>query len=453
MTCKKRSNQDRDVKQKDMTIKYYLSLLTLFFILNICAKAQVSSPVLIGYWHNWDDMNAPYIQLDQIDSRYDIVDIAFAVPHSGTDFQMEFVPDQVTPATLISQIQTLQSQGKKVIISIGGASAPVSIDNITERNIFISTMSDIINTYGFDGIDIDLEGFSVSVTGGTIASPTDARIINLIYAIKQIMSDYYSTHNKRLILTMAPETAFVQGGMSAYNGIWGAYLPVIHALRDSIEILHVQLYNSGSMFGIDGNVYTQGSADFIVSLTEAVIQGFNTAGGMFAGLQPDKVAVGLPACPTAGGGFIDTATVKDAMDYLRGTGPQPGSYTLTQPGGYPTLRGMMTWSINWDKEGICAGTYSFANNYQGIFNSTTSISTAEIESSISIYPNPSNGEFSISISSGDAGIIITDILGKEVLKTHTMYKNTKMQLLNNGIYIIHISTSTDTKTQKLFVNK
>jgi chitinase len=42
---------------------------------------------------------------------------------------------------------------------------------------------------------------------------------------------------------MAPETAFVQGGMSAFTGIWGAYLPVIHALRDSLDMLNVQLYN------------------------------------------------------------------------------------------------------------------------------------------------------------------------------------------------------------------
>lgn len=87
---------------------------------------------------------------------------------------------------------------------------------------------------------------------------------------------------------MAPETAFVQGGMSSYGSIWGAYLPVIHALRDSLSLLHVQLYNSGSMYGIDGAIYTQGTADFMVAMTEAVIQGFNTAGGAFAGLPPEK---------------------------------------------------------------------------------------------------------------------------------------------------------------------
>jgi chitinase len=167
---------------------------------------------------------------------------------------MQFIPDQVSQATLIAQIQTMQSQGKKIVISIGGANAPVSLNNANEKNIFVSSVLNIINTFGFDGIDIDLEGSSLSVSGGTISNPVDAPVINLIDAIKQIMQSFYQQHNHRMILSLAPETAFVQGGQSMYSGIWGAYLPVIHALRDSIEVLHVQLYNSGSMYGIDGNI-------------------------------------------------------------------------------------------------------------------------------------------------------------------------------------------------------
>jgi chitinase len=334
--------------------------------------SQNPNPALIGYFHNWQNLNAPYIQLDQIDSRYNIIDVAFAVPIFGTDYNMQFVPDQVSPTTFMSQIQTLHAQGRKVIISIGGATAPISLDNSMERDSFIVSMTNIINTYDFDGIDIDFEGGSLSVNGGTISSPVDQPVINLIYAIKEIMTNYYLQNNRRLILTMAPETAYVQGGQSAYAGIWGAYLPIIDALRDSLEILHVQLYNSGSMNGIDGNIYTQGTADFIVAMCEAVIQGFNTPGGMFTGLPANKIAVGLPACSmAAGGGYTDTATVKAAIDYLRGNGNQPGSYTLINPTGYPDLRGMMTWSVNWDAISNCGASYEYANNYQNIFGQST----------------------------------------------------------------------------------
>jgi chitinase len=364
--------------------------------------AQNPNPALVGYWQNWNDVNAPYLQLNSIDTRYNVVCLAFAIPHTGTDYQMEFIPDQVSQTTLISQIQILQSQGKKVLISVGGATAPVSLSSTAERDTFISTMSGIINTYGFDGMDIDLEGSSLTVSGGTISAPVDQPIIRMIYAIRQIMLNFQLQYGHKMFLTMAPETAFVQGGMSAYGGIWGAYLPVIHALRDSIEILQVQLYNSGSMYGIDGNIYSQGTADFIVAMTEAVIQGFNTAGGFFTGLPASKVAVGLPACPNAaGGGYVTPSVVQAAINYVRGIGPQPGSYVLANTGGHPTLRGMMTWSINWDAVSNCATIYEYAGSFQTIFGFPTGVeSDGRRNNQLLIYPNPVSSELRIQNAEG-----------------------------------------------------
>lgn len=393
--------------------------------------AQVPYPALIGYFHNWQDWNAPYIHLDQVDTRYNIICVAFAIPEVGTDYKMQFIPDQVSPAVFTTQIQTLQMQGRKVLISIGGATAPVSLDNVMERDTFISRMNHIINTYGFDGMDIDLEGSSLSISGGTIASPVNAAVINLIEATRQIMANHFMVHQKRLILTMAPETAYVQGGQSAYAGVWGAYLPVIHALRDSIEILHVQLYNSGSMLGIDGMIYQQGTADFIVAMCEAVIQGFNTQGGWFTGLPASRVAVGLPACSlAAGGGFTDTTTVKAALDYLRGNGSKPGSYTLSQAGGYPGFRGMMTWSINWDASTQCGSVYEYATNYERIFGTVT-LNPAPAPSSavLQIVPNPTLNYIELHFPQNAVKpekILLYDSNGKIIFETRSIEH--KMQL-------------------------
>jgi chitinase len=395
-------------------------LLIISIIMSITQVKAQSGHDLIGYWHNWNDASAPYISLDQVDSRYTIIDIAFAVPAAGTDYKMTFTPDQVTPAVLLSQIQQLQSTGKKVLISIGGATAPVALNTVTERDTFVSTMTSILTAYGFDGMDIDLEGSSLALTGGTISQPTDATILNLIDAVDQIMINYRAVFNRKMMLTMAPEAAFVQGGMSAYGGIWGAYLPVIDALRDSLDILHVQLYNTGSLYGIDGGIYTQGTADFIVAMTEAVIQGFNTGGGPFAGLPASKVAVGLPACPqAAGGGFADTLMVKAALDYLTGNGPKPGIYTLAQPAGYPQLRGMMTWSVNWDAVSNCYPSYSFAGNYQQIFGSTTATNEVMMQDNIHVHPNPASSVTYLYLPLGSkrsGTLFLTDMYGRVIYK-------------------------------------
>lgn len=349
-------------------LKTLILLFIFIFIFNPVANSfsQNPNPALIGYWQNWNDFQSPYIPLTQIDTSYNIIPVAFAVPVSGTSYNMTFTPDGISQLTLQQQIDTMQMRGKKIIISIGGANDPVALNDTNQRNVFISSMMNVINTYGFDGIDIDLEGSSLSVSGGTIANPVDAKIINLIYAIRKIMDLYRTQFNKKMMLTMAPETAFVQGGMSAYAGIWGAYLPVINALRDSIDVLQVQLYNSGSMYGIDGHIYYQGTVDFILSQTEAVIQGFNTAGGFFNGLRQDQIVVGLPACQNAaGGGYIIPDSVKAAIQYLRGLAPKPSNYNRVSS--YPDLRGMMDWSVNWDKVSTCGEVYEYANNFNSIF--------------------------------------------------------------------------------------
>jgi chitinase len=352
-------------------MKKTLVILTILCGILTALNAQLPRPALVGYWHNWQTSVAPYIALDQVDSRYNVIAVSFALPAFGTDYNMTFAPDQGTVADFKTKIQTLQNQGKRVILSVGGATASISLSNTTERDVFASSMLNILTTYGFDGMDIDIEGNAFSVSGGTIASPIDVPIIHMIAAVKTIMKGYFQAKSKQMILTMAPETAYVQGGMSAYSGIWGAYLPVIHGLRDSLSLLHVQLYNTGSMYGIDGNIYTQGNANFIIAMTEAMIKGFMTNGGMFTGLPESKVAIGLPACPSAaGGGFTNVATVASAVRYLKGAGAKPSTYTLAQVGGYPNLGGMMTWSVNWDAVSSCnAASYAFAQNYQSLFTS------------------------------------------------------------------------------------
>ncbi|MCX6189390.1 MAG: T9SS type A sorting domain-containing protein [Bacteroidetes bacterium] len=253
---------------------------------------------------------------------------------------------------------------------------------------------------------------------------------------------------------MAPETAYVQGGQSAFGSIWGGYLPIIDGLRDSLDVLQVQLYNSGSMYGVDGNIYTQGTADFIIAMTEALIHGFNTSGGMFVGLPANKVAVGLPSCTSAaGGGFVDSATVKSAIDYLRGKGSQPGTYSLSNKSAYPSLRGMMTWSINWDAVSTCASKYQYANNFEHIFEVRTDISTPELSTLIAIYPNPTSGQFTILLPIDNATIIVTDLLGQQIIKKQVTLQTTNLQLDNNGVYIVYLITKQGTATQKLIVNR
>ncbi|MBU3679494.1 MAG: T9SS type A sorting domain-containing protein [Candidatus Kapabacteria bacterium] len=348
-----------------------LYVLGCLLVVCIGTYAQMPNPALVGYWHNWSDGNAPYRWIDSVDSRYNVITVAFAIPTSNTDMRMTFVPDRGTNQDFIARIQRVQATGKKVLLSVGGATATIDLTTTQNRDAFATTMSNLLKTFGFDGMDIDIEsGASILVNGGTIANPQAVAQNNLIAAVRSIMAQYRTDFGRKMLLTFAPETAYIQGGQSGYGNIWGGYLPIVDALRDSLDLIHVQLYNSGTMYGIDKNIYTQGTADFIVAMTEAVIKGFNTQGGNFAGIAASKVAVGLPASVNAaGGGYVDSSTISSAVNYLLGKGSKPGTYSLAQAGGYSDLRGMMTWSINWDATTLNRGRYDYADVYEALFAS------------------------------------------------------------------------------------
>lgn len=334
-----------------------IELLLLSTVFPVYTKTYYKEAVqneIAGYFQNWDSQNAPWIHPKNIDSRYTIIMIAFAMPVSNLDMTMTFSPVNISEQELKNSISQLKAKGKKVLISIGGHTANYSFPNDAEKQVFVSSINEIMDTYDFDGIDIAIgHGDCIEIKGGTIANSENASQIRLIEAIKSIMDHHRKTKRKKMMLTMAPETAFVQGGQSSFGGIWGGYLPIIHALRDSLDILQVPLFNSGTMYGIDRNIYTQGNVDFIVAMTEAVIQGFSTGGGYFYGIPANKVAIGLPACIDAvSGGYVDSVTIVEAMSYLRGKGSKTGSYSMVSRLGYPNLRGTMTWSINWQAKGV-----------------------------------------------------------------------------------------------------
>lgn len=106
----------------------------------------------------------------------------------------------------------------------------------------------------------------------------------------------------RFVLTMAPETYFVQNGYQYYGaGKWGgqdprcgACFPVIHALRDDLTLPHVQDDDSGPITGLDNQYHSVGGADFHIAMTDMLLTGFPVAGDpdhVCPPLRPDQVAI------------------------------------------------------------------------------------------------------------------------------------------------------------------
>jgi chitinase len=267
-----------------------------------------------------------------VPTTYNLIVIAFAdadtTKPGGVVFNLDSTLSSklggYTDANFKADVQTLHSRGQKVIISVGGQNGNVDLSSATNVSNFVSSMSALISNYGLDGLDIDLEN-------GII-------VANLTSAIKQV--------NPK-ILAMAPQTLDIYSATTAYGTL-------ITNLKSLITVVNVQFYNSGSMNSCDGiHSVSEGTVDFLTAQTCTLFS---------MGLRADQIGFGLPASPSgAGSGYVDPSIVNNALDCMA-TNTHCGTYT--PPAKYPTIRGAMDWSINWD----ASNNYNFANTVHGHFS-------------------------------------------------------------------------------------
>jgi chitinase len=322
--------------------------------------------LLIGYWHNWQNQQVKYIRLKDVSEDFDVIHIAFATATDAKDGRMAFTPAPETNTSQFkSDIRSIQETGRKVILSVGGANGSLAFSDLRAQDNFANSISALLREFGFDGVDINLEGkVCLDPDDTDLKYPISPSITFLIGAIRKIRANFGAD----FILSLAPETIGVQAGYRQYCGLRGAYLPVIESLRDILTYVQIQHYNSGALTALDDRTYSPGTADFHVAMAEMLLQGFPVHGKgnrFFAPLRPDQLAIGLPASANiTEDGYTPPDEIGKALAYLSEGKGFDGAYTLRNASGYPCLRGVMTWSINWD----AATNFQFSRTTRAFLN-------------------------------------------------------------------------------------
>lgn len=300
----------------------------------VCAvKSRPAGKVLQGYWENWDGasngVHPPLGWIPITDGRirqhgYNVINAAFPVIRSDGTVLWEDGMDSTVKVATPAEMCQAKADGATILMSIGGAAAGIDLSNTAVADRFVATIVPILKRYNFDGIDIDIE---TGLVGSGNINTLSASQANLIRIIDGVLAQLPSNFG----LTMAPETAYVTGGSVAYGSIWGAYLPIIKKYADNGRLwwLNMQYYN-GSMYGCAGDSYEAGTVRGFVEQTNCLNRGLVVQGTMIR-VPYDKQVPGLPAQPGAGGGYLSTGLVAQAWNTYSGA-----------------LKGLMTWSINWD---------------------------------------------------------------------------------------------------------
>jgi chitinase len=315
------------------------------------SKPTVSSrPALIGYWHNWHTEAASFLRLRDVSMAFDVINVAFAVADAQRTGRLVFIPcEQTSLHEFKADVAALHDSGRKVLISVGGANGSIALENLSARQNFVDSLDAFLNEYGFDGVDINLEG-TVHLEAGDddLQNPTSPSVLHLVEALRELKNRF----GDGFMLSLAPQVACVQGGFSTYRGALGSYLPVIEQLRNILDYVHVQHYNASPQKGLDGKLYDPDSPDFHVAMAEMLLLGFPVAGHQsrfFAGLRPEQVSLGLPSGKAiVQNGYAEPGLLGGLLARLAHGADTVSGYRLQSPQGYSGFGALMTWSINWD---------------------------------------------------------------------------------------------------------
>lgn len=302
--------------------------------------------ILMGFWHNWPAghsdgyQGGQFANIDLVDvpNDYNVVAVAFMKGQGIPTFK----PYNLSDDEFRRQVGVLNSQGRAVLISLGGADAHIELHKGDEQPL-ANEIVRLVEVYGFDGLDIDLEQSAIDFADNKTVLP----------AALKLVKDHYKGEGKHFIISMAPEFPYLRVG--------GKYAGYIQALEGYYDFIAPQYYNQGGdgiwvqeANGGQGAWIAQNNdemkEDFLFYLTESLVTGTRD----YIAIPADKFVIGLPANVDAAatGYVIDPAAVVNAFKRLDAAGH--------------SIKGLMTWSINWD-DGVSAHNvpydWEFYNRY------------------------------------------------------------------------------------------
>lgn len=338
------------------------------------SKASATGGRIIGYIPGW---KTPPTAQALANAGYTHAMIAFGV--FSTTKPGEIVPafELITPA----YVQSLHQANIKVILSLGGASSSIANTTVSFhdalvaapsadhfKQVFMSSLQNLMTTYGFDGFDIDIE--HGLIPAGTFSQPQGdiavlADIINTMF-----------TQNPALLITMAPQVANISA-TSGFDTTWGNYASLIMQTHQSLAWVGIQLYNTGCAYGLDQVCYSQTetqSPNFSVAMASDLLADWpaQLENGRSTGFQPyishlnpSQVVLGYPA-PNAkqdsdGRAVVPTTTIIRAIECLKTAVVSASSCdTYVPPKAYGSIGGVFNWEVTYDQN----NQFKFATDLQ-----------------------------------------------------------------------------------------
>ena len=248
------------------------------------SDADLPPRVVAGYWQSWGD---PSVRLRDVPAAYNLIFAAFAIGDASG--KVTFSQSVQSKSSFIRDVDALNRSGRPVLLSVGGwDDGGLTVRTDTQRRALVRSLSKIIDSYHFQGIDWDLEHG---------IDPTQ---------IAQATHDLTERYGSDFVITMAPLLDKEREGEQ---------LELAVRITDVLDLASPQFYNHGDV-----------DSSWIVSRT--------LGWGQVVGQH--KVAMGFMTVNTpTDTGEQSPRDVCMIWEQLRAQAP--------------AARGLSTWSINLDK--------------------------------------------------------------------------------------------------------
>jgi chitinase len=354
------------------------SIIGLFSLMllssNLKAANVMNNGINATFWCAWGG-NTSYniegkqitskpVEMDKIDASYNVIITAFIVTDAvgnytlslkdpGSKGDSTFSKDQI-----IQFIKKTKAQNRKVIVSMGGEHFHLNMKTQLDADNFITQIVNIVDEYGFEGIDLDLESNALGSIDPKVLGDAVMAVVN-----------NYKTKGIDFWLTAAPEWCYITPYMYG-SGQWASHSLQGNFYANLIKVIGVknftyiwpQLYNQGPKNGVGGPEKDEkgysikvtpeddGMDKFINAIAWSVTtnEGYEANGSIGVFIPGNKLCVGIPAAEGAAGGALTyIASPADIQEAWR----QMIDNDIR-------IAGFMNWSVDWDATNIKDGDLS-----------------------------------------------------------------------------------------------
>ena len=195
----------------------------------VIKDTTVPTAQIVGYWEDW---NCWQTRLTDVSDKYTSYNIAFATTKDDTlNISSYMTDDQLVQ--MDKDLQIMHSKGKKISLSVGGATDQFQIN---DTEVLAKNIVDFIEKHNLDGVDLDDEHI-VDFKDG------QDKFIQLVKALRKELDARFSSSHKTISYTALPNGVDDKAPDYPQDYNYNQAVQILKTCIDDLDLVQIMCYN------------------------------------------------------------------------------------------------------------------------------------------------------------------------------------------------------------------